>query len=114
MPFFLHMGFDLLDLDYNYNLKVSPKMEKGVNDYVQEYIDDNSIFRFSHAVNELKYIEFSYDPIKVENAPAGKEKYFQRRIDEMKDEYFGRKLIKIVGKVNPVFGENFWIPGDDE
>lgn len=114
MPFFLHMGFDLLDLDYNYNLKVSPKMEQGVNDYVQEYIDENSIYRFSHAVNELKYVEFSYDPIKVENAPAGKEKYFQRRIDEMKDEYYGRKLIKIVGKVNPVFGENFWIPGDDE
>lgn len=114
LPFLVHMGLNLITLDSNCKVTLSHKMEQAIKEYVQEYIDENSIYRFGHAVTELRFLQYSYDPIKIENAPAGKEKFFQRRIDELHDEYFGRKLIKIVGKVNPVFGENFWIPGDDE
>ena len=113
-PFLIHMGLDLLELTDDYQTILSLTMEKSVCNYVQEYIDINGVYRFGHAVNQIKFLEYEYDPIKVENAPAGKEKYFQRRIEEMKDDYFARKAMKIVAKINPVFGDNFWIPGDDE
>ena len=113
-PFISAMGFDFIELADDFQPVLSVRMEKSVNDYVQEYIDREALYRFGHAVNQIKFLEYEYDPIKVENAPAGKEKYFQRRIEEMQDDYFARKAMKIAARYNPVFGENFWIPEDEE
>lgn len=114
LPLLAHLGLDIIKFDYNYKIELSSDLEKGITDYVQEYIDCNSLYRFGHAVTEIKLLQYTYDPLKVENAPAGKGVFFERRIEEMQEDYYVRKLMKIAGKVNPVWGENFWIPGDDE
>lgn len=110
----VHLGLDIIDLDDNLDPIFHDLLINEVNLYVQEFIDKNLIYLFKYAKKQIMKLPYEYKPIQMEMAIPGKEKYQQRRLDLLCDENVAAEIIKIVGKVNKVFAENFWIPKDEE
>ena len=105
-----HLGIDLIELDDSFGPILSDEFEDSIYRYVEDYLEDNSIYRYGHLKTELSLLPISYKPLFPSSAPSGKQAHAERRCKCFEFEDYKRNISKVICEVNPVFSENIWIP----